>query len=338
MKHWKEGFFLLPAAGLMVAATAGFCLNTPVFSKITYPTNTVEAAEEQTTKEGNYTDGIYQGTGTGYKGDVTVEVQVKNHQITTIEVLSYVDDKMFFKRAKKLIDTIIEQQTWEVDAVSGATYSSRGIKEAVQNALTGSTEKSEPESKGRKRELTTTEYEGGNWADGVYRGSAKGYGGTITVEVTITGGSIADIQVVEHAKETPSYFEKAMAIVPRILESQSPNVDTVSGATYSSNGIREAVIQALNQAAGGRVQNVENTTVANPSNPTADNEIPKGLPADGTYKGSAVCEQFGYTLSLKVRFKGGKAVSISGLEITGNEDKANEEYWEKAWKPMVKRI
>lgn len=337
MKHWKEGLFLLPAVGLVSAAAVGFYLNTPTFSKITYPTKTVEAAEEKEKAEGNYTDGTYQGTGTGFKGDVTVEVQVKNHQITTIDVLSYVDDKAFFERAKKLIDNIIEQQTWEVDAVTGATFSSRGIKEAVRNAITGSTEKSELESQESERELTTTQYEGGNWADGVYRGSAMGYGGTVTVEVTISAGSIADIQVVDHAKETPSYFEKAMAIVSRILEAQSPNVDTVSGATYSSNGIREAVIQALNQAAGGVAENVENTA-ANPDKPSSDDEIPEGLPADGTYTGSAVCEQFGYTLSLKAKFKGGKTVAISGLKITGNEDEANEEYWVKAWKPMVKRI
>lgn len=338
MKHWKEGVFLLPAVGLAVAAVVGFYLNTPVFSEISYPKNTVEAAEEQSAKKGNYTDGVYQGTGGGFKGDVTVEVEVKDHQITTIDILSYVDDKTFFERAKRMIDTILKQQTWEVDAVSGATYSSRGIKEAVQNALTGSTDRSEPEWKESERELTMTVYEGSSWMDGVYQGSARGYGGTITVEVTILGGSISNVQVIDHAGETPSYFEKAMAVVPKIIEMQSPNVDTVTGATYSSNGIREAVIQALNQAAGGSSKGVEDSKASDSSDTSSNKKLPKGLPADGTYKGSAVCEQFGYTLSLNVKFQGGKAVSISGLEITGNEDEANEQYWEKAWKPMVKRI
>lgn len=336
MKHWKEGFFLLPAVGLVSAAAAGFYLNAPELSKITYPTKTVEAAEEKA--KGNYTDGIYQGTGTGFKGDVTVEVQVTDHQIASIEVLSYVDDKAFFERAKKLTKTMIEEQTWEVDAVSGATYSSRGIKEAVRNALTGSTEKSELESAESAGKLTETLYQGGSWADGVYRGSAMGYGGTITVEVTISGGSIADIQVVDHAKETPSYFEKALAIVSRIVEAQSPNVDTVSGATYSSNGIREAVIVALNQAAGAAVDTTDTAADPSVSETDEDREAPEGLPADGTYTGSAVCEQFGYTLSLKARFQDGKTVSLNGPKITGNEDEANEEYWVKAWKPMVKRI
>lgn len=81
------------------------------------------------------TDGVYTGTGTGYRGDTTVQVTVKGGAITDVEVLSYRDDRNFFERAKGVIDSILSRQTVEVDTVSGATWSSRGILSAVADAL-----------------------------------------------------------------------------------------------------------------------------------------------------------------------------------------------------------
>jgi uncharacterized protein with FMN-binding domain/NAD-dependent dihydropyrimidine dehydrogenase PreA subunit len=81
-------------------------------------------------------DGVYEGTGTGFRGEMKVEVTVKNQQITTIEVTKTNDDSKWFNRAYNTIATnIIKNQTAEVDTVSGATYSSMGIKEGVANAL-----------------------------------------------------------------------------------------------------------------------------------------------------------------------------------------------------------
>lgn len=82
-------------------------------------------------------DGVYKGTGTGFKGNMTVEVTVKNQQITAIEVTATNDDAKWFDRAySTVVSDIIKNQTADVDSVSGATYSSMGIKEAVANALT----------------------------------------------------------------------------------------------------------------------------------------------------------------------------------------------------------
>ena len=184
----------------------------------------------------------------------------------------------------------------------------------------------------------------GIWKDGTYTGSGTGFGGLIEVSVTIAGGEITDIQIISCAGETPSYLEKAKGVIPQMLAAQSPNVDMVSGATYSSNGIRNAVIRALNKA-GGNLPTVPESkpksTSQNKKKSTVKKKttsVPKGKPADGVYSGSAVCERFGYTVSLKVRFKDGKATSLYGLKITGNKNEANEAYWKKAWKPMVKRI
>lgn len=81
-------------------------------------------------------DGVYTGTGTGFRGEMSVEVTVKSEQITKIEVTKTTDDAKWFDRAYSTIASeIISSQKADVDTVSGATYSSMGIKEAVANAL-----------------------------------------------------------------------------------------------------------------------------------------------------------------------------------------------------------
>lgn len=85
---------------------------------------------------GNYQDGVYTGTGTGFKGSTTVQVTVENGNIRDITVLSTGDDDEFFNRAKNtIIGEIISLQSTQVDTVTGATFSSNGIIEAVANAL-----------------------------------------------------------------------------------------------------------------------------------------------------------------------------------------------------------
>ncbi|MHC1683101.1 MAG: FMN-binding protein [Clostridiaceae bacterium] len=81
-------------------------------------------------------DGVYTGTGTGFRGSMTVEVTVKSEIITAINVTQHSDDAKWFDRAYSTIaSNIISSQTADVDAVSGATYSSMGIKQGVSNAL-----------------------------------------------------------------------------------------------------------------------------------------------------------------------------------------------------------
>lgn len=83
-------------------------------------------------------------------------------------------------------------------------------------------------------------------ADGVYTGSAQGRNGPITVNVSISAGKIAGIEITGHS-ETPKYFSLAEGVVDSILSAQSPQVDAVTGATLSSEGIKAAVTDALKQ-------------------------------------------------------------------------------------------
>ena len=86
------------------------------------------------------------------------------------------------------------------------------------------------------------------YTDGVYEGIGQGFGGDVQVEVTISGGELADVTVVSAAKEDGAYFAMAEGIIPDIIAQQSTAVDTASGATFSSDGILDAVENALEKA------------------------------------------------------------------------------------------
>ncbi|MDO9492452.1 FMN-binding protein [Acetobacterium sp.] len=82
--------------------------------------------------------------------------------------------------------------------------------------------------------------------DGTYTGVAEGYGPELTVSVTVAGNVITDVLVVSHNEKNVKYYGKAIDAVPAaIIAAQTPLVDTISGATYTSNGIMQAVINAL---------------------------------------------------------------------------------------------
>ncbi len=86
------------------------------------------------------------------------------------------------------------------------------------------------------------------YADGTYNGEAQGYGGTVSVAVTIQDGNITDVAIVSAKQEDAAYFDAAKGVIDKILEAQTTEVDTVSGATFSSNGILHAVADALGKA------------------------------------------------------------------------------------------
>ena len=95
-------------------------------------------AEEEALPKLPYADGVYVGSSRGYGGAVRVQVTMENGSITEVEILDASHEtKQFLRRAKRLLTTVVDAQSWEVDAVSEATYTSRGILGAVQNALTG---------------------------------------------------------------------------------------------------------------------------------------------------------------------------------------------------------
>lgn len=84
--------------------------------------------------------------------------------------------------------------------------------------------------------------------DGTYEGEAEGFGGMITVQVTVENGQMTDLSILSADGEDSAYLSNAKDIIPKILEAQSADVDTISGATFSSTGIKNATAEALEKA------------------------------------------------------------------------------------------
>ena len=94
----------------------------------------------------------------------------------------------------------------------------------------------------------TTEVPAGGYADGTYTGSGTGFGGTITVQVTLEDDTITAVSVVSAPGEDSAYLSQGENVINSIISEQSTDVDTISGATFSSTGILEAVNDALSKA------------------------------------------------------------------------------------------
>lgn len=226
-------------------------------------------------QDGSYKDGTYTGTAAGFRGNITVSVTIAGGKISTISVVSAPgNDEPYLSKAKTLIAKVIAKQSPNgVDTVSGATYSSNGILNAIKNALTkaaGGTVSDTPSSGGTTTgggsspsKLDKDTYTG-SYKDGTYTGSAAGFRGNITVSVKIVGGKIASISVVSAPGNDEPYLSNAKnGIINKMISTQSTNVDTVSGATFSSNGIINAVRNALKKA-----QTTGGTTTDDDNKPT----------------------------------------------------------------------
>ena len=197
---------------------------------------------------GNFQNGIYTGTGEGYRGKVTVTVKVADGKITELVLDDYADDKSYMERAKnRIFQEMISRQNTDVDTVSGATYSSNGLIEAVNKAL------GNDEGEGKKPEQEESEdkqsfIEAGrfqNLTDGIYTGSADAFRGDVEVQVTVEKQKVTDISILSYCDTEEYFFRAAPAVIEQMKAEQSLNVDAVSGATYSSNGIIHAVANAL---------------------------------------------------------------------------------------------
>lgn len=204
-----------------------------------------------------------------------------------------------------------------------------GIKKGSSKTLPVKTAASSGVGQGSTTTPTTEVPEGG-YKDGTYQGSGTGFGGTITVQVTVSGGKITAVDILSASGETGSYFASAQGVVSKVLSSQSPNVDAVSGATYSSNGIIQAVQNALSQAGNSDSATPAATPTPTPKpakKPKKDTSVSY---KDGVYEGQA--ESFDGIVTVKVTIKNGKIKKIS------NTNTDTPEFFNKAWKTIKSNV
>lgn len=324
--------------------------------------NAVTTTVSKVTDAASYKDGTYYGTGTGFGGTVKVKVVIKSGKISSIDIVSHSDGGSYMSKASSLLNKIISKQSTNVDTVSGATYSSVGLIKAVRNALSQAavsdsdkkTDNKDEETESKKENTVTGKVP---YIDGVYYGTAEGYMGEIKVAVVIQNKTITAILLLE-TEDDDSFVERAKTVIDRVLKKQTTKVDTVSGATYSSKGILDAIKNALTEAKkatkgeSGTTEGTTESSTENDSDTTAgttengsdtaedttenEDETTEDTSKyiDGIYDMVVLCtpnESYDfdeYNLHLKVQIKGDKIVAITNIWGDGDED--NDKYITRA--------
>lgn len=164
-------------------------------------------------------------------------------------------------------------------------------------------------------------------SDGTFYGSARGFAGNIKVRVVIKDHKLMSIKVVSVEGDGSSYVARAKKVIARILKKQSLDVDTVSGATYSSNGIIKAVENAIKKASGKSVKSSGKKTGVK-----HDSSLNGAQFKDGTYTGTG--KGFRGNITLQVTISSGK---ISQILIAKNEAD-DSSYFEKASQGVIPKI
>lgn len=270
----------------LVAGTAAAAIMTGIYYGGTFAANavtiqtSVSAAQSRNSNFASrlYKDGIYQGSGTGFRNSTTtVSVTISGDKITAVNVDSYGDDQRFFDQAfTQVSQEVLSSQSADVDAVSGATFSSKGIMSAVSDALskaklqgsvassvsgsssssagTVSSEQNQSDSSQAEEQASQADSQASEssgaaaYKDGTYKGTGNGFRGETAVTVTVSGGKITSVNI-DSYQDDDRFFQRACPqITQEIVSSQSADVDAVSGATFSSKGIMQAVANALQSA------------------------------------------------------------------------------------------
>ena len=217
-------FFMLLLAGLMAVSVAA-CSTKPTEEKI-------------------YTAGTYTATAAGFGGDVTVTLTVSDTAITAVEIVGDAETAAIGGAAlETLAAAIKDANSVEVDVVSGATVTSNAVLAAAKKAC--------DQAMGVAPSKTAL-------TDGTYTATAAGYSwtGMMTGEVKIENGAIASITITEeHDSDTGEIAKTALDLLPgRIVANQSLATDAISGATVTSNGIKDIVGQAIEMAGGKKTE------------------------------------------------------------------------------------
>ncbi|NCB32363.1 MAG: FAD-dependent oxidoreductase [Erysipelotrichia bacterium] len=208
---------------------------------------------------GKFKAGKYTGTGKGNNGDITVEVTLSSDAITDIKVTDQKETAGISDDAiANIPQEIIDAQSVNVDTISGATHSSEGIIEAVTKAL---------ESAGvdvsTLGNATASEHKNVPvaYTAGTYTGTGSGYNGDVVLDVTFSEDGITDITV-NSSKETEHVGTVAYDyLFDDIKNANGTGVDSISGATFTSNGVKKAVNDAAEQAKASDLDGFKNNTV-----------------------------------------------------------------------------
>ena len=195
-----------------------------------------------------FTPGTYEAEAQGFGGTVKVVVTVTEDSIVDVSIVGDAETPTLGGVAVATLgEAIVKAQTPNVDAVSGATVTSTAIIAAVTEALKAAgADIDKLDAKAGKKLFTP----------GTYEAEAQGFGGPVTISVTVSENEITSISITGEF-ETPTLGGVAVATLGgAIMEARTPNVDGVSGATVTSTAIISAVTEAL-KAAGADIDQLD---------------------------------------------------------------------------------
>lgn len=218
----KKTISLLLAGLLLFSAAA-------MAEEVTYPLLTGE--------EGLYRAGTYEQKVRGMGGWMVVHVTFSADKLEEVEIVSHTETPNIGTVAiERVIPAIIEAQSIEVDGVTGATITSDALKKAVSAAIA-------------EAQITKAEVGEALYVPGVYHERVRGMGGWMEIDFTFSAEKLENIEIQSHT-ETPNIGTVAIdRVLPAMLDAQTAEVDSVTGATITSEALKKAATAAFKEAA-----------------------------------------------------------------------------------------
>lgn len=295
---------------------------------------------------------VYTSTKQGFGGDVVVEMEVKDGVVSSVSIkgdhetpnlggkaITTISDSLAQNVVGK---TIQDASSTQIDVVSGATITSTAVSNAYKEVV----------SEGLGGDVVQKPVSDSN---NTYKADGMSIKGPMSVRVELKDNKINDIEVVDHS-ESDSYdgegtshiFETAKNnLIPRILESQSLDVDVITGATMSSSAIKNAVAQAIDSSGGDSSQWYKEIPMKDETIKLEGYDvIVVGLGGSGSIAYTSAAENgasvFGIEATAKI---GGQSATVSGpmainsknqMENNNGEKFVEEEELIKDWVEYTK--
>lgn len=153
------------------------------------------------------------------------------------------------KQQDEILSAIEEASKAQEEAKKKVEEEAKNKKDsAAKKDADAADKEEEDQADADSEEDSSEESEDLAYKNGTYTGDGQGFGGNIQVQVTLENDTITDIQVVSAPGEDSAYLSQGQGVISTILAAQSTDVDTISGATFSSTGIINAVNDALGKA------------------------------------------------------------------------------------------
>ncbi|MDO0937460.1 FMN-binding protein [Streptomyces sp. DG2A-72] len=208
---------VLSAAGLVTVWRYEPSVGTAASTEAAAPASTPSASSGSTVVTGS--------TIQTEKGPVQVEVTFEGDKITAVRMLQQPNHPQTTAAVPKLIAETLTAQSADIDTVSGATITTEGYKESLQAAIDKNATSNATSEVVAGSTITTEK-------------------GPVQVEVTFEGDAIKSVRMLQQPNH-PQTTAAVPKLIAATLEAQSADVDTVSGATITSDGYKESLQAAI---------------------------------------------------------------------------------------------